>query len=65
MQMNDHKSRANSYAVDGMLNYETVKYFTNEDYELRQYDETLDIMGMDIFGDDECTRVLCVRPADL
>ncbi len=41
-EMNDHESRANSYAVDGMLNYETVKYFTNEDYELQQYDETLD-----------------------
>jgi ATP-binding cassette subfamily B protein len=41
-EMNDHESKANSYAVDGMLNYETVKYFTNEDYELKQYDETLD-----------------------
>ncbi len=41
-EMNDHESRANSYAVDGMLNYETVKYFTNEDYELKQYDDTLD-----------------------
>ena len=41
-EMNDHESRANSYAVDGMLNYETVKYFTNEEYELKQYDNTLD-----------------------
>ena len=41
-EMNDHESKANSYAVDGMLNYETVKYFTNEEYELKQYDETLD-----------------------
>jgi len=40
-EMNDHESKANSYAVDGMLNYETVKYFTNEAYELKQYDETL------------------------
>ncbi len=40
-EMNDHESKANSYAVDGMLNYETVKYFTNETYELKQYDETL------------------------
>ena len=40
-EMNDHESRANSYAVDGMLNYETVKYFTNEEYELKQYDDTL------------------------
>ena len=41
-EMNAHESQANSYAVDGMLNYETVKYFTNESYELKQYDETLD-----------------------
>ncbi len=40
-EMNDHESRANSFAVDGMLNYETVKYFTNEKYELQQYDRTL------------------------
>ncbi len=41
-EMNELESRANSYAVDGMLNYETVKYFNNDDYELRQYDKTLD-----------------------
>ncbi|MCG6938594.1 MAG: ABC transporter ATP-binding protein/permease [Gammaproteobacteria bacterium] len=41
-EMNALESTANSFAVDGMLNYETVKYFTNEDYELKQYDETLD-----------------------
>ena len=40
-EMNAHESKANSFAVDGMLNYETVKYFTNEQYELKQYDETL------------------------
>ncbi len=40
-EMNDHESKASSFAVDGMLNYETVKYFTNEQYELQQYDETL------------------------
>ena len=41
-EMNAHESQANSYAVDGMLNYETVKYFNNENYELKQYDDTLD-----------------------
>ena len=41
-EMNRLESTANSYAVDGMLNYETVKYFTNEDYELKQYDDTLE-----------------------
>ena len=41
-EMNAHESQANSFAVDGMLNYETVKYFNNENYELKQYDDTLD-----------------------
>ena len=40
-EMNAFESQANSSAVDGMLNYETVKYFTNEDYELQRYDNTL------------------------
>jgi ABC-type transport system involved in Fe-S cluster assembly fused permease/ATPase subunit len=40
-EMNAHESKANSYAVDGMLNYETVKYFNNDAYELKQYDDTL------------------------
>ena len=40
-EMNALESKANSAAVDGMLNYETVKYFTNEKYEIDRYDETL------------------------
>lgn len=40
--MNRLESKANSFAVDGMLNYETVKYFTNEKYELENYDKTLE-----------------------
>ncbi len=40
--MNKLESQANSFAVDGMLNYETVKYFTNEKYEIENYDRTLD-----------------------
>ena len=41
LKMNKLESEANTFAVDGMLNYETVKYFNNEDYELARYDETL------------------------
>ncbi len=41
-EMNAHESEANSAAVDGLLNYETVKYFTNENYELGKYDDTLE-----------------------
>jgi ABC-type transport system involved in Fe-S cluster assembly fused permease/ATPase subunit len=38
---NELDSRANTRAVDSLLNYETVKYFNNEDYEARRYDESL------------------------
>jgi len=41
LQMNSLESEANTYAVDGIINYETVKYFNNEDYELSRYDATL------------------------
>lgn len=35
---NDADSSANTRAVDSLLNYETVKYFNNEEYEARRYD---------------------------
>ncbi|MBI2295662.1 MAG: ABC transporter ATP-binding protein/permease, partial [Betaproteobacteria bacterium] len=38
---NDLDSRANTRAIDSLLNYETVKYFNNEEYEARRYDENL------------------------
>ncbi len=41
IQMNTSDSEANSYAVDGLLNYETVKYFGNEREELKRYDDQL------------------------
>ena len=40
-EMNRLDSKANSIAVDSLLNYETVKYFNNERYELSRYGETL------------------------
>ena len=40
-EMNRLDSKANSIAVDSLLNYETVKYFNNERYELTRYGETL------------------------
>lgn len=39
--MNDLDSKANTRAIDSLLNYETVKYFGNEDFEARRYDEHL------------------------
>jgi ATP-binding cassette subfamily B protein len=41
-QMNELDSTAHTKAIDSLLNYETVKYFNNEDYEARRYDESLD-----------------------
>jgi ATP-binding cassette subfamily B protein len=41
-QMNELDSRANTRAVDSLINYETVKYFGNEDFESRRYDESLE-----------------------
>jgi ATP-binding cassette subfamily B protein len=40
-EMNERNSEANSKAVDAMLNFETVKYFANEEYEARRYDASL------------------------
>ncbi len=39
--MNELDSRANVRAIDSLLNYETVKYFNNEGYEARRYDESM------------------------
>ncbi len=40
-QMNDLDSKANQRAVDSLINYETVKYFSNEQFEAIRYDENL------------------------
>lgn len=39
--MNELDSNANSRLVDSLLNYETVKYYTNEDFEGRHFDRIL------------------------
>jgi ABC-type transport system involved in Fe-S cluster assembly fused permease/ATPase subunit len=39
--MNALESRANGQAIDSLLNYETVKYFNNESFELDRYNRTL------------------------
>ena len=37
--MNNMDSKANTQAIDSLLNYETVKYFGNETWEAKRYDE--------------------------
>ncbi len=39
---NQFDSAAHSKAIDALLNYETVKYFNNESFEARRYDESLE-----------------------
>ncbi|AWV88892.1 ABCB family ABC transporter ATP-binding protein/permease [Bradymonas sediminis] len=39
--MNKAESRANAHAIDALINYETVKYFGNEAFEVARYDEDL------------------------
>jgi ATP-binding cassette subfamily B protein len=40
-QANELDSKANTRAIDSLLNYETVKYFGNEEFEAQRYDENL------------------------
>ena len=40
-EMNDQDTKANTKAIDSLLNFETVKYFTNEEHEARRFDTAL------------------------
>ncbi len=39
--MNDMQSEANTNAVDSLINYETVKYFNQDNFEVERYDNTM------------------------
>ena len=39
--MNESDSQANTKAIDSLLNYETVKYFGNEEHEASRYDAAM------------------------
>ncbi|MGZ5846682.1 MAG: ABCB family ABC transporter ATP-binding protein/permease [Ramlibacter sp.] len=41
-EANEFDSAAHTKAIDSLLNYETVKYFNNESFEARRYDESLE-----------------------
>ena len=41
-QANEFDSAAHTKAIDTLINYETVKYFGNEDFEARRYDDSLE-----------------------
>ncbi|MFT4519683.1 MAG: ABC-type transport system involved in Fe-S cluster assembly fused permease/ATPase subunit [Halioglobus sp.] len=41
-EMNEADSSSNTRSIDSLLNFETVKYFTNEDFEAKRYDTELE-----------------------
>ena len=41
-RMNELDSKAHTRAIDSLLNFETVKYFNNEEFEAQRYDENLE-----------------------
>src|SRR5712672_4037628 len=41
-RMNDSDNDANTKAIDSLLNYETVKYFTAEERETKRYDRSME-----------------------
>lgn len=40
-EMNESDTEANTRAIDSLLNYETVKYFGNEDLEAKRFDSSM------------------------
>jgi ATP-binding cassette, subfamily B, heavy metal transporter len=40
-EMNERDSEANTRAIDSLLNFETVKYFANEEHEAQRFDQAL------------------------
>jgi ABC-type transport system involved in Fe-S cluster assembly fused permease/ATPase subunit len=43
-EVNEMDNRTNTFALDSLLNFETVKYFTNEKYEATEYDKNLGLL---------------------
>jgi ATP-binding cassette subfamily B protein len=43
--MNDSDTEANTRAVDSLLNYETVKYFNNEEHEARRFNQAMEVFA--------------------
>lgn len=42
-EANERDNQSNSRAIDSLLNYETVKYFNNEEFEVKHYDQGLQL----------------------
>ncbi|EWS60080.1 cyclic beta-1,2-glucan ABC transporter [Methylibium sp. T29-B] len=59
--MNELDSSSHSKAIDSLLNYETVKYFNNEDFEAKRYDESS--IGCAGRSSSRSRRCRCSTPA--
>jgi ATP-binding cassette, subfamily B, heavy metal transporter len=64
-EMNERNTEANSKAVDAMLNFETVKFFANEEYEARRYDASLQAYERAAVKSDTSLAVLNLGQATL
>lgn len=49
-RMNKQDNDANDKAVDSLTNFETVKYFTNEEYELQRYRKSVALFQKHMFN---------------
>ncbi|MDR2401724.1 MAG: ABC transporter ATP-binding protein/permease [Deferribacteraceae bacterium] len=56
--MNEYESRASAAATDSLLNFETVKYFGNEEWEVKRYDDKLGIWGKVAVRNEQSISVL-------
>jgi ATP-binding cassette subfamily B protein len=56
--MNEYESSASAAATDSLLNFETVKYFGNEDWESKRYDDKLAVWGKVAIRNDQSISLL-------
>lgn len=56
--MNESDSDANTKAIDSLLNYETVKYFVNEEHEYKRYDQSLERYQADAIKSQSSLSIL-------
>ena len=62
-QMNKADNDASTRSIDSLINYETVKYFGNEQHEQRRYDQCL--AGMMAFASEPALVGCCLVCSDL
>src|SRR5205807_2618925 len=61
-EMNERNSEANTKSVDSLLNYETVKYFANEEHEAQRYDRALQAYERAAVKSETTLGLLKIRP---